>query len=200
MSVAIKRPSIITFENYVAGNFDCPWSDCLWVDGELVQVPPESGQNNAIARYLFLQFKLHAMQAGLALEICIKDTEIEVNSTKHRTRKPDVMVISTDLDQALRNRSSVITKDLEPPVVIVEVISKQYRNVDLIDKEQEYLERVVPEYWTVDWERTDPHIIVRSLQEQPSRYVAQTYRPGAMVLSTMMPELRLKVEDVLEAR
>ena len=84
--------------------------------------------------------------------------------------------------------------------MIVEVISKQYRNVDLIDKEQEYLERVVPEYWTVDWERTDPHIIVRSLQEQPSRYVAQTYRPGAMVLSTMMPELRLKVEDVLEAR
>lgn len=49
MNLTAKQQSPISFEQYVSGKFDCPWSDCRWVEGALVQVPLESGQNNAIA-------------------------------------------------------------------------------------------------------------------------------------------------------
>ena len=54
MNIAIKDPLHMTFEQYVTGQFDCPWSDCLWVEGDIVEVPPETGLNNEIARYLIL--------------------------------------------------------------------------------------------------------------------------------------------------
>ena len=103
MNLTVKQPKV-TFEEYVAGQFDCPWSDCLWVEGELVEVPPESGLNNAIAIFLTVEFKLYARMNGVELGICHKDTDIEVKSTKHRTRKPDVMVLSPSLNAAIRDR------------------------------------------------------------------------------------------------
>jgi len=113
----------VTFEQYVSRAFECPWSDCRWAEGELVPVPPEYGQNNEIAQYLFFQLKLHITTAGLGYGVCMKDTDIEVDSDKHQTRKPDVIVLSAETRKVLRDRSAVITKEMPPPLLIVEVIS-----------------------------------------------------------------------------
>ena len=198
MNLTVKQPSV-SFEQYVAGQFDCPWSDCLWVDGELVEVPPESGLNNAIARYLFLQFSLYSISNSLQLGVCHKDTDIEVKSTKHRTHKPDVMVLSPSLNAAMRDRSSVIRREDEPPLMTVEVVSKNYRDIDLVEKAQEYLDRAVQEYWTVEWDRVDSQIIVRTLDQSSERYISQTYRPGDIVQSEVIEGLRLTVDDILKA-
>lgn len=195
--VANTKP--VTFEQYMTGIFDCPWSDCRWVEGELVPVPPEYGQNNEIAQYLFFQFKLHITTAGLGYGVCIKDTDIEVESEKHQTRKPDVMVLSTETRELLRNRSAVITQKMAPPLLIVEVISKNYRSVDTVEKNQEYLDRQVPEYWTVDWDCTKPHIIVRTLDKTLNTYTQKRYEVGDMVVSGILPTLNLTVDRILAA-
>ncbi|MEM9219003.1 MAG: Uma2 family endonuclease [Cyanobacteria bacterium P01_F01_bin.150] len=189
----------ISFEQYVSGQFECPWSDCIWVDGEIVQVAPESGQNNNIAIFLTLEFGFYSRSQGIGLGICHKDTDIEVNSIKHRTRKPDVMVCSAKLKAELKDRSSVILKSMDPPLLIVEVISKNYRNVDLEEKAREYCDRAVPEYWTVDWDRPDPLIIVRDFNPQTKQYIERTYRPGDTVVSKVLPELVLTVDEILKA-
>lgn len=90
------------------------------------------------------------------------------------------MVLSADTRNALRGRSAVITSAIEPPLIIVEVISKNYRNVDLIEKQQEYLDRQVPEYWTVEWDCAVPHIIIRTLAPNGLSYLVLPERslPG----------------------
>ncbi|MEM9219605.1 MAG: Uma2 family endonuclease [Cyanobacteria bacterium P01_F01_bin.150] len=189
----------VSFEQYVSGQFECPWSDCVWVDGEIVEVAPESGRNNRIAQFLSVEFTLHSRTQKLGLGICHKDTDIEVNSTKHQTRKPDVMVCSRTLTALLDDRSSVVLKSMGPPLIIVEVISKNYRNVDLVEKVKEYADRAVPEYWTVDWDRSDPLIIVRDFAPQTKQYVEQGYRPGDTVVSKILPGLKLTVDGILKA-
>ena len=129
---------------------------------------------------------MYSPSNGLELGVCYKDTDIEVQSSKHRTRKPDVMVLSSALNAAIRDRSSVITFSDEPPLLVVEVVSKDYRNIDLVEKEQEYLARGVQEYWTVDWDRVDPQILVRILHQTLGRYITQTYRPGDVVQSKVL--------------
>ncbi|MEM9219004.1 MAG: Uma2 family endonuclease [Cyanobacteria bacterium P01_F01_bin.150] len=189
----------ISFEQYVSGQFECPWSDCVWVDGEIVEVAPESGQNNQIAFRLAVKFEIYSQTKNLGLGVCHKDSDIEVNSIKHRTRKPDVMVCSSKLKANLKDRSSVILKSMDPPLIIVEVISQNYRNVDLVDKAKEYCDRAVPEYWTVDWDRPDPLIIVRDFDLRTKQYIERTYRPGDTVVSKVLPELNLTVDEILKA-
>lgn len=200
MNLTTKAPVSITFEQYISGAFECPWSDCVWVDGEIIEVPPESGRNNQIAIFLAFEFEFHSRSQHLGLGICHKDTDIEVDSIKHRTRKPDVMVCSRELKVLLDDRSSVILKNMEPPLIIVEVISKNYRKVDLVEKVTEYGDRAVPEYWTVDWDTPNPEIIVRDFDPQTRQYVERIYRPGDTVVSKVLPELRLTVDEILKAK
>ena len=189
----------MSFEQYISGDFEYPWSDCLWVDGDIIEVAPESGQNNSIAHFLSVEFTLHSRFQGLGLGIFHKDTDMEVDSIKHQTRKPDVMVCSRELRALLKDRSSVILKSMEPPLIIVEVISKNYRKVDTVEKVQEYADRAVPEYWTVDWERSDPLIIVRDFDPRTKQYVERVYRPGDMVESKVLPGFKLSVDEILKA-
>ena len=93
----------------------------------------------------------------------------------------------------------MILKAMEPPLIIVEIISKNYRKVDLVDKAQEYGNRAIPEYWTVDWDRPDPMIIVRDFDPQTGLYVERVYRPRDTVESKVLPKLRLTVDEILRA-
>ena len=190
----------ISFEQYIAGEFEEPWSDCVWVDGEIVEVAPESGQNNRIAFKLAVKFELYSEAQNLNLGICHKDSDIEVDSLKHQTRKPDVMVCSRELAELLDDRSSVILKSMAPPLIIVEVISKNYRKVDLEEKAQGYGDRAVPEYWTVDWDRADPLIIVRDFDPQTQQYIERVYRSGDTVESKVLPGFKLTVDEILRAK
>ncbi|MGK7887883.1 MAG: Uma2 family endonuclease [Leptolyngbyaceae cyanobacterium] len=197
MNITTKVPIHVTFEQYVSGGFECSWSDYVWVDGELLEVALESGKNNRIARLLAFKFELYSQARNLGLGVCHKDTDIEVDSVKHRTRKPDVMVCSRELTTLLDDRSAVILKSMVPPIIIVEVISKNYRNVDLVEKLQEYRDRSVPEYWTIEWDTPEPQIVVRNLDLQTGQYVERIYSPGDVVRSQVLPELTLTVDEIL---
>lgn len=119
------------------------------MDGELIEVPPENLKNCLLARFLFVQF----LQFFPLSRVCMKDTEIEVSGKRAKTRYPDVMVLSEELEAELqRTTRSTITRDMPPPQIVVEVVSpgKENEDRDYRYKRSEYAARGILEYWIID--------------------------------------------------
>ncbi len=108
-----------------------------WVDGEVVVTPPVS-QDHGIA-VLVLAGVLRQ-----ALPDLVFMTEVGVELPRNRLRAPDLMVVERRPDD---------TWVTEPPVLVVEVLSRATRAEDTIRKSEEYLEGGAGQYWMLDPER-----------------------------------------------
>lgn len=145
ISTTSKR---LTFEEFLAYD-DGTDTRYELVDGELVEMPTESDENNRIARGLFLEL---AKLVPLAL-IAYKDTEVEVSGRRATCRIPDLLVHTEESAAALSGASrSIVMRDMPPPALIVEIVSPGSinRSRDYRYKRTEYAARGVAEYWIVD--------------------------------------------------
>lgn len=118
------------------------------IDGELVEMPPESDRNNLISLYLLVEFfKFVPIKL-----IRHKDTEIVVTGNRTRVRFPDLIILTEELFAAIDGRRATITQDMPPPALVVEVVSpgKVNEDRDYRYKRSEYAARGIPEYWIVD--------------------------------------------------
>jgi Uma2 family endonuclease len=117
------------------------------VQGELVEMPPESNLNARIAMFLLGQF----LQLVPFTRLCHKDAEIEVASVRASFRIPDLMVLSEAGEAALTNRPhNTITLEMPPPLLVIEVVSPDNSARDYRHKRSEYAVRGILEYWIVD--------------------------------------------------
>lgn len=137
----------LTFEEYLACDTN---SDRRYelVDGERVEMPPESDENLSIARRLLLELIQH-----VPLEWVVWGTEIETLGKRARCRLPDLLVHTEESKAALaRTRRATITRDMPPPAIVVEVVSPGATNRarDYRHKRTEYAARGIAEYWIVD--------------------------------------------------
>jgi Uma2 family endonuclease len=165
----------------------------LWefVDGDIIEMPPESEENVRVARYLMTQL----LQRVAFDQVRRNETEIIVAG---RARLPDLMVIGPDLVQALTGQPrSRITEDMPAPLLVVEVVSpgKQNQDRDYRYKRSEYAARGIPEYWIVDPDRA--RITVLTLVD--GWYEAEELGPEGVLQSPQLPGLRLSVAEVLGA-
>lgn len=129
MTKAIK----LTFEEYLAlTDADdlpdgIPEGLCEFIDGELVELPTESGFNDAIANYLFLIL----VNAGLPFTLVRPHTcELEVLALQpkdSRLRIPDLVVLRPEHLPFIERRL-LIRIELPPPQLVVEVVSPGDRN------------------------------------------------------------------------
>ncbi|VXD24149.1 Uma2 family endonuclease [Planktothrix paucivesiculata] len=85
-----------------------------------------------------------------------------------------------------------------PPLLAIEVISPDYRDVDIKDKLVEYQSLGIPEYWTVDWNCLNPNVTVRNLSIE-GFYTEKVFTGLDKITSPMFPELELTVADLLDA-
>ena len=115
-------------------------------NGELIQVPPESGYNVQIATFLLLQF---AALVGYR-RVRGHGLELEVNG-EPKNRYPDLTIIKEEHIQQLTKRNT-LRLDMSPPMLVVEVVSpgELQRNRDYIAKRGQYQDCGIPEYWIVD--------------------------------------------------
>jgi Uma2 family endonuclease len=138
----------MTFEEYV--NYDDGTDQHYeFVDGELVEMPPESITNSRIARFL-LAILLDVFSEDL---LCYKDTEIVVLGSQIQARLPDLMILSEELAAILgETNRSTITLEMPPPALIIEVVSPGVTNEqrDYRYKRSEYAARGVSEYWVIN--------------------------------------------------
>ncbi len=143
-----SKSRILTFDEYLAYD-DGTDTRYELVDGELVEMPPESPENNDIARILLFELAKYVPIRLLAN----KDTEIEVTGRRAKCRLPDLLVHTEESKAALAGATrATITRDMPPPALVVEVVSPgaTNRTRDYRHKRTEYAARGIAEYWIID--------------------------------------------------
>ena len=143
MTVTFQNMTLKEYLNYDDG------TDNFYelVNGELVEMPPESELNRRIAMFLVAYF----LQRGVPSQRLTMKTEIVVSGSRATTRFPDVMVLSEELATALAGASrSTVMPEMPPPLLVVEVVSPKQENRDYRYKRSEYAARGIAEYWIVD--------------------------------------------------
>ncbi|HEY9896739.1 MAG TPA: Uma2 family endonuclease [Candidatus Sericytochromatia bacterium] len=181
----------LTFEEYL--NYD-DGTDTQYelVAEELIAMPPESRLNSQISFFLALELaKLIPSD-----RICHKDTEIEVTGAQAQVRLPDLMVLSEALAAILGNRRGTITREMPPPVLVVEVVSpgKANEERDYRYKRSEYAARGISEYWIVDPQQAK----VTVLTLVAGLYEAEEYM-GEAIVKSQFEALTLTAEQVLRS-
>jgi Uma2 family endonuclease len=115
-------------------------------NGELIEVPPESGFNVEIANFLFavlLPIVGHRRLRGHGLELEVRG--------EPRNRYPDLTIVREEHIEQLKQRNT-IRLSMPPPILVVEIVSpgEVQRHRDYIAKRAQYQDLGVPEYWIVD--------------------------------------------------
>ncbi|WP_197046276.1 Uma2 family endonuclease [Planktothrix paucivesiculata] len=118
-------------------------------DGRLLLMPTESEINRRIACFLFAYF----LQLGVSFSRLTLKTELVMMGSRTTVRIPDLMVLTETLVQMMEGASrSLITLDMPPPQMVVEVVSPGQENQqrDYRYKRSQYQARGIPEYWIID--------------------------------------------------
>jgi len=177
-----------TFEEYLS--YD-DHSENLYelFNGELIEVPPESGFNIEIANFLLLKFASlvgHRRVRGHGLELEVRG--------EPKNRYPDLTIIHPEHIQQLSKRNT-IRLSLLPPLLVVEVVSpgEIQRDRDYIAKRMQYQDCGIPEYWIVDPQTFT--ILVLELAGDSYTEVGN-FRDDDLVVSPQFRELELKVSEV----
>lgn len=188
ISTSTKR---LTFEEFLA--FD-DGTDTRYelVDGELLEMPTESNENNRIARGLFLEL---AKLVPIAL-LAYKDTEIEVSGRRATCRVPDLLVHTEESAAALSGASrSIITREMPPPALVIEVVSPGVTNRtrDYRYKRTEYGARGIAEYWIIDPEERR----ITVCEWVDGQYEDKVFTGESEIESTVILGFQLTVEQIL---
>ena len=191
------QPQKLTFEEYLAYEDDTENRYQL-IDGELVALPPESGLNDWIARYLF--FSLASSGLVPPPLIAIHTCEVQVPILQPgdaANRYPDLVVLRQEHWELTQKRLT-ITLEMPPPRLVVEVVSpgKTSRERDYQRKRAQYEATGIPEYWIVDTQ--EERVTVLFLEE--GRYVeVGVFREEEMILSPMFGELKLTARQIFDS-
>ncbi len=188
MSVAAKAMTLEDYLNYDDG------TDTRYelVNGELIAMPPESTLNNQIASFLFAYF----LQVGIPYHRLSIGAQIAVSGARATARQPDLVVLSEAAATALDGAAKcVITYDMPPPALVVEVVSPQQESRDYRHKRTEYAGRRIPEYWIVDPIAQK----VTILEWVDGLYEEQVFEGDRPIVSPQVPNIALTAAMVLTA-
>ncbi len=181
----------MTYEEFL--NFD-DGTDYLYEleNGELIQGASESELNQMIAVFLLLYFaRLGIYQDRLRVK-----SEIAVQSPSVGVRVPDLMILSEELALAMRGaKRSLITIDMPPPMLVVEVVSPDSEKRDYRYKRTEYAARGIPEYWIVDPIAGK----VTILEWIEGMYEERVFQGNKAIVSPQLGTLSLTANQLLKA-
>jgi Uma2 family endonuclease len=184
----ITKPRFQTFAEYLQYD-DNSEKLCELFNGELVEMPPESGLNFQIANRLFLVFALilgtdRVRGHGLELEV----------RGEPKNRYPDLTIIREEHIQLLSKRNTILLT-MPSPLLVIEVVSpgEIQRERDYIAKRSQYQDCEIPEYWIVDPQTQT--ILVLELQGNIYTTIG-TFNNNDLVKSPLFSQLNLKVSEV----
>ena len=162
------------------------------VNGELIEMPPESELNRRIAMVLVAYF----LQQGISPQRLTLKTEIVVSGTRATTRFPDLMILSEELETAMIGvPRSTVMPDMPPPLLVVEVVSPGQETRDYRYKRSEYAARGIAEYWIVDPMRQR----VTLLEWVEGLYEEQIYEGDQPICSPLFGRLNLTSNQIFQA-
>ncbi|MEO1353910.1 MAG: Uma2 family endonuclease [Cyanobacteria bacterium J06635_15] len=172
-------------------------------DGELIDMEP-TGPHEAVGGKLAIKIGMAITQAQLPW-IIPRTCLIRPASDVATARRPDVVVLDGTVlvDEPLWQREPVITLGRSVKLV-VEVVSTNWET-DYARKVEEYALLGIPEYWIADFrglggiafigKPKQPTLTVCCLNDD--EYRQQQYRLGEQIESPLLPDLQLRLDDVL---
>ncbi|MCY6492070.1 Uma2 family endonuclease [Leptolyngbya sp. GGD] len=168
------------------------------VDGELVEMPPESRLNRQIASFLFEVF----LRLGLPSRLLAIGTQITVTNRKVTARQPDFVVLSQDCADALDGANrDVITSNIPSPTLVVEIVSpgnpgSENYDRDYIEKRKEYALREISEYWIIDPNRSAVTVLALNGNEYQE---IGCFQDNNFIISLVFPALQVTAKQILQA-
>ena len=188
MSVTTKSMTLEEYLNHDDGT-DIGYE---LVNGELIAMPTESDLNNCIASFLFACF----LQVGIPHYCLRMGAQIAVSGARATARQPNLMVLSEETATALAGaRHCLITHEMPPPLLVVEVVSLGQESRDYRHKRTEYAGRQIPEYWIVDPIAQK----VTVLEWVDGMYEEQVYQGDQAIVSPQLAALNLTAATILSA-
>lgn len=181
-----------SFEEYLAND---DGTDQLYefVDGKLVALPPESGQNSQILMFIILAI------APLIdpRRVRVRGLELEVRGNS-RNRFPDLTIIQEEHIEQLERRDTIRLSML-PPLFVVEIVSpgETNRSRDYNNKRMQYQDRGIPEYWIVDLQMQI--VAVLKLNEVGIYVEIGIFHGHDRINSLLFPDLNLTPEEIFAA-
>jgi Uma2 family endonuclease len=192
---------LLTFNEFVAQYGD----DFRYelADGELINMEP-TGPHEAVGGKLAVQIGIAITQTQHPWFIprtCL----IRPFSDTATARRPDIVVLDEPMLQyePLWQQEPVITLGRSIKLV-VEIVSTNWET-DYARKVEEYALLGIPEYWIVDYrglggiafigKPKQPTFTVCQLEDED--YTQQQYRLGQLIRSPLLPNLQLRLDDIL---
>lgn len=185
------KQRFLSFEEYLA--YDDGTNKLYELfNGELVEVPPESGDNIEVATSLLIDFSAVVGRS----QVRGHGLELEVQG-EPKNRYPDLTIIREEHVLLLKKRNT-IRLTMPPPLVVVEVVSPGtiQRDRDYIAKRRQYEDIGISEYWIVD--PVAEQVTVLTLQED-SYVEAGVFKEAQVINSPTFPALVLTARSVLSA-
>jgi Uma2 family endonuclease len=172
-------------------------------DGEPIDMEP-TGPHETVSGKLAVQIGIAITNARYPWFIprtCLIQPFADIATA----RRPDIIVLDETLisNEPLWQRQPVITIDRSIKLV-VEVVSTNWET-DYARKVEEYALLGIPEYWIVDYrglggiafigKPKQPTFTVCQLDRE--EYRQQQYRLGETISSGLLPDLQLRLDDIL---
>ena len=160
------------------------------VDGVPVAVSTESDLNDRIASFLYAYF----LALGIPYYRLSMKAQIAVSGRLANARQPDLTVLSEDAAAALEGaKQRLLTHEMPPPLLVVEVVSPKQADRDYRYKRTEYAGRHIPEYWIMD--PIAQQITVLKWVE--GLYEEQVFSNEQPIGSALFPDLGMTANQIL---
>ena len=181
----------LSFEDYLSYEDD---NNRLYelFNGELIELPPESGENVEVATSLLVKFcalvgPSRVRGHGLELEV----------RGEPKNRYPDLTIIRAE-HVALLKRRNTIRLMMPPPLLVIEVVSpgNLQHERDYIAKRRQYEDIGANEYWIVD--PSLRQITVLAMQSGSYEEIG-VFKRAQIVKSLVFSELAIAANTVLSA-
>ena len=164
------------------------WSNRLleFTDGRIEVLPTPTERHQVISRFLFLA--LHPFIRGIGGKVFYAPLRLRIRDGKFR--EPDLLLVTNADDPRCRN-DYWLGADL-----VMEVVSPDNPDRDLIDKRGDYAEAGIPEYWIVNPLTATVTVLVLSGGEYQEHGV---FGPGEQADSPNLPGFSVDVRGLFDA-
>ena len=158
-----------------------------YTDGRIEQLPMPTQEHQAISGFLFLA--LHPFVRDIGGNVLYAPLRLRIRDGKFR--EPDLLLV-TDADDPRCRNEYWLGADL-----VVEVVSPDNPDRDLVAKRQDYAEAGIPEYWIVD----PRYETVTVLTLEDDAYVEHgVFGRGETAKSTLLDGFAVDVADLFDSR
>jgi len=177
--IAMATSTLVPLHVYLETDYR---PDCDWIDGEVKERNVGEGQHSNIQVFFIGYFLQHKREWGIRV---VAEQRVQVAATRFRI--PDVALVSSS------GPFEAIVR--VPPVLCIEILSKDQRMSEIEERAKDYLAMGVPMVWIVDPLRRTAFVSDANGQRQVAEELAVPGTGIRVTLAEVFAEL-----DELEGR